>query len=103
MINGRIVSTLLLALGVAACGAAPGEMVSFSPIGPPDTPGAMVPAAVPGTLSFPQNVSGRVPAVVIAHDSAGVTPEGPVSDYVAALNAAGIATLVIDMWTPRHV
>jgi dienelactone hydrolase len=103
MINGRIVSTLLLALGVAACGAAPGEMVSFSPIGPPDTPGAMVPAAVPGTLSFPQNVSGRVPAVVIAHDSAGVTPEGPESDYVAALNTAGIATLVIDMWTPRHV
>jgi dienelactone hydrolase len=54
-------------------------------------------------LGFPQNVAGRVPAVVIAHDSAGLTPEGPESDYVAALNAAGMATLVIDMWTPRHV
>jgi dienelactone hydrolase len=103
MIKGRILTTLLLALGVAACGAAPGEKVSFSPMGPPETPGAAVPAAVPGTLSFPQNVSGRVPAVVVAHDSAGLTRVGPESDYVAALNAAGIATLVIDMWTPRHL
>jgi dienelactone hydrolase len=99
MINGRILTTLLLAVGVAACGAATGEVVSFSPMGPPETPGA----AVPGTLSFPQNVSGRGPAVVIAHDSAGLTREGPESDYVAALNTAGMATLVIDMWTPRHV
>jgi dienelactone hydrolase len=102
-IKGRTVTTLLLALGVAACGAATGETVSFSPMGPPDTPGAVVPAAVPGTLSFPQNAAGRGPAVVIAHDSGGLTPEGPESDYVAALNAAGMATLVIDMWTPRHV
>jgi uncharacterized protein len=103
MIKGRMLMTSLLALGVAACGAATGEKVSFSPMGPPDTPGAVVPAAVSGTLNFPQNASGRVPAVVIAHDSAGLTPEGPESDYVAALNAAGMATLVIDMWTSRHV
>jgi hypothetical protein len=103
MRDGRILTTLLLALGVAACGAAVGEKVSFSPVGPPDRPGAVVPAAVPGTLSFPPNPAGRVPAVVIAHDSAGLIPEGPEPDYVAALNAAGMATLVIDMWTPRHV
>jgi uncharacterized protein len=103
MTNGRILTSLLLTLGIAAYGAATGETVSFSPLGPPDTPGATVPAAVPGTLSLPQNVSGRTPAVVIAHDSAGLTPEGPESDYVAALNAAGMATLVIDMWTPRHL
>jgi dienelactone hydrolase len=103
MIKGRILMTLLLALGVAACGAATSEKVSFSPMGPPDTPGAVVPPAVSGTLSFPQNASGRVPAVVIAHSSAGLTPDGPEADYVAALNAAGMATLVIDMWTPRHV
>jgi dienelactone hydrolase len=96
-------TALLLTLGVAACGAASGQGVSFPPLGPPDTPGAMVPAAIPGTLSRPQNVAGRVPAVVIAHDSAGLTPMGPEPDYVAALNAAGIATLVIDMWTPRQV
>jgi dienelactone hydrolase len=103
MIKGRMLMTLLLALAVAACGVAAGEKVSFSPMGPPETPGAVVPAAVSGTLSFPQNASGRVPAVVIAHDSAGLTPEGPESDYVATLNTAGMATLVIDMWTPRHL
>jgi uncharacterized protein len=103
MTKGRILTILLLASGVAACGDALGEKVSFSPMGPPDTPGATVPAAVPGTLSFPQHAGGPVPAVVIAHASAGLTQDGPESDYVAALNAAGMATLVIDMWTPRHV
>ena len=103
MIAGRALTTLLLALGVAACGGATGEEVSFPPLGPPDTAGAVVPAAVPGRLSLPQNAAGRVAAVVIAHDSAGLIREGPEPDYVAALNAAGIATLVIDMWTPRHV
>ena len=96
-------TTLLSAFVVAACAGATGEKVSFAPMGPPDTPDAVVPAAVPGTLSFPQDAAGRVAAVVIAHDSAGLIPEGPERDYVAALNAAGIATLVIDMWTPRHV
>jgi dienelactone hydrolase len=103
MIKDRISTISLLALGVAACGAAVGEEVSFAPMGAPETPGAVVPAAVPGTLSFPRGVAGRVPAVVIAHASAGLTPEGPEPDYVAALNAAGVATLAIDMWTPRHV
>src|SRR5260370_40813627 len=94
-----------LAAGSWRCGVRSGyrREGQLSPMGPPDTPGAVVPAAVSGTLSFPQNASGRVPAVVVAHDSAGLTPEGPESDYVAALNAAGMATLVIDMWTPRHV
>jgi dienelactone hydrolase len=103
MIMSRISTILLLALGVAACDVAAGEKVSFPPMGPPDTPDAVVPEAVPGRLSLPPGVSGRVPAVVIAHAAAGLTPEGPESDYVAALNAAGIATLVIDMWTPRRV
>jgi hypothetical protein len=103
MIIDRLSTILLLALGVAACDVAAGEKVSFPPMGPPDTPDAVVPDAVPGRLSLPQGVSGRVPAVVIAHDAAGLTPEGPEPDYVAALNAAGIATLVIDMWTPRRV
>jgi uncharacterized protein len=103
MIRVTTLTPLLLALGVAACGAAAGEEVSFPPLGPPDTPGAMVPAAVPGTLSLPPSAAGPVPAVVIAHDSGGLIPQGPERDYVAALNAAGMATLVIDMWTPRHV
>src|ERR1700677_3397682 len=39
------------------------------------------------------------PAVVIAHGSAGPDSRGPSCSRV--LNAAGIATLEIDMWTPR--
>src|SRR5258708_38165356 len=93
--------TTLLTLAIATCGAAAAEEVSFPHLGPPNTPGAMVPAAVPGTLSLPQRAAGRVPAVVIAHDSAGLMPAGPESDYGAALNAAGMATRVSDMWTPR--
>jgi dienelactone hydrolase len=95
--------TVVLALSVAAGAAALGEQVSFPPMGPARTPDAMVPVAIPGTLSLPEAVRGKAPAVVIAHASGGVMADGPELDYVAALNAAGIATLVIDMWTPRGV
>jgi hypothetical protein len=95
--------TIVLVLGAGLCAAAPGTNVSFSPAGRPITPGAVVPAEIPGTLSLPSNAVGPVPAVVIGHASGGLMPEGPEADYVAALNAAGIATLVIDMWTPRQV
>lgn len=43
----------------------------------------------------------KVPAVVILHGSAGVDARGDF--YEAALNAAGIATLQIDMWEARGV
>jgi dienelactone hydrolase len=53
---------------------------------------------IPATLRMPPT-AGPVPAVVIAHGSGGVDGRG---DYHAdALNRAGIATLEIDMWTPR--
>jgi dienelactone hydrolase len=103
MIKLKAFAASLLALGVVACGDAAGKEVSFPPAGPPATPDAIVPAAVPGTLSLPPNAASPVPAVVIAHASGGLMPEGLEGDYVAALNAAGIATLVIDMWTPRQV
>jgi dienelactone hydrolase len=92
-----------LTLGAAACGVALGEEVSFPPMGPPATQGATVPTAIPAKLSFPQTARGPVPAVVITHASGGVMEGGPELDYVAVLNAEGIATLVIDMWTPRGV
>jgi dienelactone hydrolase len=95
--------TVVLSLGVAAGGSALGGQVNFAPIGPARTPDAIVPAAIPGTLSLPRTDGGRVPAVVIAHASGGVIAGGPEPDYVATFNAAGIATLVIDMWTPRGV
>ena len=67
--------------------------VAFQTLGDPTLwEGAKLtlPAAPEGT---------RVPAVVIAHGSAGVDSRG--ARYTAALNEAGIATLEIDMWAAR--
>ena len=79
------------------------EAVSFAPAGPAATPGAAIPKAIPAKLSLPSKATGRVPVVVIAHAGSGLTAEGPEPGYVATLNAAGIGTLTIDMWTPRGV
>lgn len=64
---------------------------------------------IKGKLTLPQqrdhhrgctSVNGRrLPAVVILHGSAGVDARGDFHE--AALNAAGIATLQIDMWEAR--
>src|SRR5262249_27203822 len=64
---------------------------------------AAVPHRIPATLSLPHNMTSTVPAVVIVHASAGLLPNGPEPRYVAALNNAGIATLVIDMWAARGI
>lgn len=58
------------------------------------------PAEVPGNLNVPVSEK-PVPAVLILHGSAGPDTRGPF--HAAALNAAGIATLEIDMWKPRGV
>ena len=56
---------------------------------------------VVGTLRLPRNAAARVPAMVIAHGSAGVdTREGAWADR---LNALGLATFVVDSFTPRGV
>ncbi|MCY1074926.1 dienelactone hydrolase family protein [Archangium lansingense] len=67
--------------------------VSFPALGTP------APLQVAGRLSFPTNAQGKVPAVVIAHGSAGVDTRG--SFHAQALHAAGIATLELDMWSAR--
>ncbi|MBI2265123.1 MAG: dienelactone hydrolase family protein [Armatimonadetes bacterium] len=54
---------------------------------------------IPARLQIPRGVEGKVPAVVILHGSNGVDGRG--AFYAEALNASGIATLEIDMWTPR--
>src|SRR5262249_9960453 len=64
---------------------------------------AVIPKAIPAKISLPLRATGRIPAVVIAHAGSGLTAEGPEPDYVAALNAAGIGALTIDMWTARGV
>ena len=61
------------------------------------------PLNIPAKFSIPTSVPASgpkvYPAVVIAHGSSGVDTRGPF--YAALLNRAGIATLEIDMWSPR--
>lgn len=57
------------------------------------------PRAVAAQFRVPSNVTGKVPAVVVVHGSAGVDSRGKF--YIEALNKAGIATLEIDMWAAR--
>jgi uncharacterized protein len=83
-----VVVALVLVSGCATGGMA----VSYR------TPGSE-PLTIPATLRLPEKRTGRVPAVVIVHGSGGVDGRG--AYHAAALNAAGIATLEIDMWAPR--
>ena len=63
------------------------------------TPGDKL--TVGAQLRMPENGGEDLPAVVILHGSAGVDSRG--SLYADALNAAGIATLEIDMWGARGI
>ena len=54
---------------------------------------------IPALLRMPKSAPRPAPAVVIAHGSAGPDSRGP--SYARVLNAAGIATLELDMWAPR--
>jgi dienelactone hydrolase len=57
---------------------------------------------IPATLRVTATAPGtRAPAVVVVHSSAGVEDTNP--GYIAALNAAGIATLEVDYFTTRGV
>ncbi len=66
---------------------------------------AAPPLRIAGKLSTPElapgAAHGRAPAVVICHGSDG--PDARGAFHAAALNAAGIATLEIDMWAARGV
>jgi len=50
-------------------------------------------------LQVPLNITGKVPAVIMLHGTAGVRYSGVY--YAAALNRAGMATLEIDQWGGR--
>ena len=110
----RPLSLLSLALALAGCTSqmpaqesAP-EAVKEDPIQAPvaahhyvsfPAVGSATPLQIAGRLSLPTHAEGRVPAVVIAHGSGGVDSRG--TYHAQALNAAGIATLEIDMWSAR--
>lgn len=92
---------LLLSWASGAAGAPSVEKISF------DVTGAERGAAVLGELRIPQSGRDRLPAVLIVNSSPGFDGRG--AFYAQALNAAGIATLEIDMFqgkgvpaSPRH-
>ena len=58
-------------------------------------------SSVSGVLRLPSLATGRVPAVVLLHSNAGMVGVGDF--YAQALNAAGIATLEVDSFTPRGI
>jgi dienelactone hydrolase len=85
-------------------------IVSFVEFQSPNLLAPQTPLTLKGKLSLPvQNDSQQrcfvarrdLPAVVILHGSSGVDSRGDF--HASALNAAGIATLEIDMWEARGV
>jgi dienelactone hydrolase len=52
-----------------------------------------------GRFQAPLTVTGKIPAVIVLHDTAGVKNNG--TYYATALNRAGIATFEIDQWGGR--
>jgi uncharacterized protein len=60
---------------------------------------ATAPLQIPAELRLPPG--SMLPAVVVVHGSSGIDSRGKF--HIEALNDAGIATLEIDMWTPRGV
>ncbi|MDT8991961.1 dienelactone hydrolase family protein [Curvibacter sp. APW13] len=115
-------ATLTLALTLLAWapaqaqtpGAAPGSayladvntrLVTYALPAPAQALRGMARLQVPTDLSSPaaqaQAEQRRVPAVVIVHGTGGMDAKGPM--YAQALNAAGIATLEVDLWSPRNL
>lgn len=101
-----------LAWTLGAISPAPGAEASYTP----DIKTHMVTYPLPGTplqgigrLQIPADLSASptsprtpapgLPAVVIVHGTGGVDAKAAL--YAQALNAAGIATLEIDLWSPR--
>lgn len=60
------------------------------------------PTPVWGTLSLPAGAMGPVPAMVIAHGSAGVQKKDS-ERWVPFFNQLGIAAFLVDSYAPRHI
>lgn len=73
--------------------------VSVSTLGGPFSSDARLPKEIPAILRIPSG--DKVPAVLVVHGSTGIDGRGAMQARV--LNQMGIATLEIDMWSPRQV
>lgn len=77
------------------------EFASMTPSGPSElVRGRGAPTTVGGTLVLPTSAAVRMPAMVIAHGSGGILA-GREDAWAARLNGLGIATFVVDSFTPR--
>lgn len=77
------------------------EFMSVTPKGPTELmEGGGAPAPISGQLQVPGGRSKSVPAMVIMHGSGGILP-GREGAWAARLNEMGIATFVVDSFTPR--
>src|SRR5882724_2961764 len=107
----RIAAALMLCGVLALPGAARAQAQQVSiPTVTPDSPWALLkhqapPATVTGVLSLPAHASGPVPAMVLKHGSGGMT--GPTGDnirkWAGILNGWGVATFIVDSFTPRGI
>ena len=113
-----VTAVLALSLAVPACIAGPlaslsgGEVgrIEFDSITPPDrwqfvrkNMDNTKSVTVHGDLLMPRTWGDpRVPAVIISHDSGGVTPK-LYDVWARSLNDAGIAVFIIDSFKPRGI
>jgi dienelactone hydrolase len=63
---------------------------------------ALEKAVIFGTLQLPKRTTARVPAMVISHGSGGVTDERE-NRWAKQINDFGIASFVVDSFTPRKI
>jgi dienelactone hydrolase len=56
---------------------------------------------ITGDLSLPPGATGRVPAVIVLHSCAGMTPN--LVDWAQAVNGMGFAAMVLDSFSARGV
>jgi uncharacterized protein len=106
---GSVLGSTWAQAGESDCGNTALPRISFVQFSSPNLANPPSPLTIKAKLTLPQqrdhhkgctSANGRkLPAVVILHGSAGVDSRGDFHE--AALNAAGIATLQIDMWEAR--
>jgi len=106
--KGLAIFGILMCLLLYGCATSdrlcPAGSVKFKSFYPESARGsqATTQTTVTGTLSFPKDVVGKVPAMVILHGEEGIRGYREYK-YSDLLNKLGIATLVVDSYTPRNV
>jgi len=109
-----LAAALILAARCAAALAAPVADLADGRTGPiellsrtPEGPSALMagqgrPTPIFGTLSLPPGAPRPMPAMIISHGSGGVRADRELA-WAQRLNAQGIATFVVDSFTPRGI